>query len=180
MSDIPDDVPSELIAGDTWRWTRDLSDFPAGTWTLTYYFENQDGTFNVAASASGTTHSVTIAAVTTAAYKAGRYRWRARAVGGGITETVEDGWLDVRPDPAAAGKVDVRSWARRTLDNLLTFLEENAATSQASFAIGTRSAARWELDKLTKWQKELEQKVRDEERGARAPNGRNIKVRYVS
>lgn len=178
MSDIPENVPAELIAGDTWRWTRDLSDFPAGTWTLTYYFENKDGVFPVVASASGTTHSVTIAAGTSATYKAGRYRWRARAVGGGITETVEDGWLDVLIDPAAAGKADVRSWSRRTLDALEAFLEGNATTAQQSMTIQGRALSRWPLNDLLAWQDKLRARVKTEEGGVKSASGRNIKVRF--
>lgn len=177
MVTIATSVPTELIAGDTWRWVRDLADYPAGTWTLTYYFENKDGSFSAVATADGSTHSVTVAAATTAAYKSGRYRWRARAVSSGIAETVEAGWLDVRIDPAATGNQDVRSWARRTLEAIEAFLEGNATTAQASLSIAGRSISRWSLPELRQWRTELRQEIRTEEAGANAGLGRNIRVR---
>lgn len=175
---IPEKVPARLIAGDTWAWTSSLSDYEAPTWTATIYFENSAKTFNAAASASGSDHAFSIAAATTEAYKAGRYRWSIRVTDGTTVATAESGWLDVVTNPASDGTHDPRLWARRTLDNLLSFLEENAATSQASFSYQGRSAARWDIDRLLQWQKELEARVRTEEFGAAAAARRTIKLRF--
>lgn len=177
---ILESIPSEFIAGDTWRWTRDFADYPAGTWTVTYYFENSAQTFNVAGVASGTSHDFTIAAAATAAYKPGRYYWSARATDGTIVETIagESGWIEVKVDPAAAGTKDRRSWARRTLEAVEAFLEGNASTAQASMSLGGRSLSRWSLAELQQWRNDLRQEVRTEEAGANAGLGRNIKVRF--
>ena len=35
--------PTEVYAGSTWRWKKDFSDYPAGTWALNYYLEKQKG-----------------------------------------------------------------------------------------------------------------------------------------
>lgn len=178
MPDVPSSIPRELVAGDTWAWTRDLGDYPASTWTATAYFENKDGVFQAAGVADGDTHTFTIAAATTTTVKPGRYGWRLRVTDGTTTTTVENGISEVLVDPAKAGKVDTRSWARRTLEALEEFLETNAATSQATFSIGGRSVARWQISELTKWRKELQQEVKAEDLGANAASGRNIKVRY--
>ena len=175
---IPENTPSELTAGDTWRWTRDLADYPAGTWTLTYYFENRDDRFNAVASADGTTHSVSVAAATTADHKPGRYHWIARVTDGSIVETVESGWSEVLPNPATATKRDPRSWARRTLEAVEAFLEGNATTAQASVSIGGRSISRWSLPELTAFRNQLRQEVRTEEQGEQAGLGRDIRVRF--
>lgn len=175
MTSIPSNIPAELIAGDTWQWTRDLSDYPAGTWTATIYFENRDGVFNVAGSASGTTHSFTIAASTTTSYKPGRYGWRLRVTDGSTATTVESGFSEVLVDPAKAGRVDTRSWARRTLEAVEAFLEGNASTAQASMSVGGRQISRWSLPELTKWREQLRSEVQSEESGSK---GRQIKVRY--
>lgn len=175
---IPENVPSELLAGDTWRWTRDLTDHPAGTWTLTYYFENASEQFSALATADGTTHSVTVAAATTAPRKAGRYKWIARVTDGSIVETIESGWTDVLPDPASSTKHDPRSWARRTLDAVEAFLEGNATTAQQSVSIGGRSISRWSLPELRQWRDQLRQEVRTEEQADKAGLGRDIKVRF--
>lgn len=173
---IPDSVPRELVAGDTWTWTRELGDYPAGTWTATVYFENKDGVFNVSGTASNTTHSFTIDATTSAAIKPGLYGWRLRVTDGSTTTTVENGMLDVLVDPAKAGRVDTRSWARRTLEAIEAFLEGNASTAQQSMSIQGRSLSRWSLPDLTAFRDKLKSEVATE-----GPNkggkGRTIKVR---
>ena len=178
MPDVPSSLPAELVAGDTWQWTRDLADYPAGTWTATVYFESRFGVFSVVGSASGTTHSFTIAAATTTSYTPGRYGWRLRVTDGSTTATVESGFVEVLVDPAKAGRVDTRSWARRTLEAVEAFLEGNASTAQASMTLGGRQISRWSLEDLTKWRKDLQSEVKMEDQGSRAGAGRNLKVRY--
>ena len=173
----PTDVPAELIAGDTWAWTRDLTDYPAGTWTATVYFINRDAAFNVAGSASGTTHSFSIAAATTATYKPGRYVWSLRVTNGSTTTTVDDGAVEVQPNPAGQAR-DTRSWARRTLEAVECFLAGNATTAQASMTIRDRSISRWSLKELQDWRDKLRGEVRAEEQGESAGLGRDIRVRF--
>lgn len=176
---IPESVPKELIAGDTWQWTRDLGDYPAGTWMATVYFENMDGVFNVVGIASGTMYSFTIAAATTTGYKPGRYGWRLRVTDGSTTTTVENGIVEVQIDPAKAGKTDTRSWARRTLEAIEAFLEGNASTAQQSMTIQGRSIARWSLTELTQWRSQLKAEVANEDQAGKAGRGRDIRVRFV-
>lgn len=178
---IETSVPAGLIAGDTWRWTRDLPDYPAGTWTLTYYFECPAGEFSVAATADGTVHSVTIAATDTAGYAPGRYRWFARAVSGAIVETVagEEGWLDVTANPAATGRRDWRSDARKMLDAVTATLLGRASRDQLSMSLNGRSISRIPLIELREWKTQLEAEVRTEEKGDKAGLGRNIRTRFA-
>lgn len=167
-----------MVAGDTWQWTRELADYPAGTWTATAYFENKDGSFEVTATADGVTHDFLIAATATTGYKPGRYGWRLRVTDGSTVTTVESGIVEVLVDPAKAGNSDTRSWARRTLEAVEAFLEGNASTAQQSMSIQGRSLSRWSLAELTQFRDQLRAEVRTEEKGAQAGLGRNIKVRY--
>jgi hypothetical protein len=176
---IPDSIPKQLIAGDTWVWTRSLADYPAGTWTATVYFEAMQGAFSVAASASGTTHSFTIAATTTTAYVPGRYGWRLRVTDGTTLTTVESGMVEVLVDPAKAGKVDTRSWAQRTLEAVESFLEGNASTAQASMSLAGRQISRWSLAELMTFRTQLRAEVGSEVQGPNKGRGRDIRVRYV-
>lgn len=178
---IETSVPAGLIAGDTWDWVRDLPDYPAGTWTLTYRFECEAGEFNVVATADGTAHSVTIAATDTAGYAPGRYHWSARAVSGAISKTVpnEEGWLDVAPNPAATGKRDWRSDARKTLDAVRATLHGHATSGQLSMSLGGRSISRIPLSELRQYEKDLKVEVRTEEKGEQAGLGRNIRTRFA-
>jgi hypothetical protein len=177
---IPENVPSSLTVGDLWQWTRDLDDYPAGTWTLTYYFSNAFGSFSAAGSASGTTHSFSVAAATTATYTPGRYQVRARVVNGLSSFTLEDeeGWLDLERNPALAGATDVRSWARRTLDAIEAALEGKASQDQLSMSVGGRSIARIPPKDLMDWRDRLRSEVRAEEQSETSGKGRVIKARF--
>jgi hypothetical protein len=176
---IEETVPLKLVAGDTWRWTRDLSDYPATIWAVTYYFEKADKKFDAMASADGSSHAVSIAAATSTEYPPGRYRWFARAVAGAIVETIEDeeGWLEVLPNPAATGTRDPRSWARRALDAVEATIEGRASSGQLAFSIKDRNVSSFTLTELMDLRKHLKGEVRSEEQGDKAGAGRQIKAR---
>lgn len=167
-----------LNVGDTWSWTADYSDYPRPTWTATAYFGNSANEFTVSSSASGTTQLFAATAATTAAFKAGRYFVQVRVTDGTNKYIAEEGWVDVNPDPAAAGKTDRRSWARRTLEAVEAFIEGNASTAQQSMSVGGRSLSRWSIAELMQLRSQLRGEVRTEEQGDAAGLGRDIKVRY--
>lgn len=170
-------VPETLIVGDSWSWTATFADYPASTWSLTFYFQNGSKSFSVATSASGDDFAATKIASDTAALEPGRYRWRARVASGADAITVADGWTELDPDPAI-GTSDLRSDARKMLDAVDAFLIGNASTAQASMQLNGRSIARWSLAELVQWRDRLRQEVRIEEQGDTAGMGRNIKVRF--
>lgn len=176
---VPESIPAELIAGDTWRWTRSLGDYPATTWTATVYFENKDETFNAVGSASGSDFSFSIAAATSAGYKPGRYQWRLRVTDGSVTLTIESGWLNVLANPASTGKRDVRSWARRTLEAVEATLERKATADQLSMEIDGRHISRIPLAELKKFREELRSEIRDEDQASKSGRGRNVNARLI-
>lgn len=143
-------VPEKLIAGDTWAFTTTLADYPAGTWTATLYFEKGDATFNAAASASGTDHAWSIDAATTAAYRAGVYRWRLAVANGSIRYTVDNGITEILTDPAAAGTSDTREHARKVLDAIEAYLEDRNNLQAAGFTVGGRSLSRYTIGDILK------------------------------
>ncbi|CAN0482236.1 unnamed protein product, partial [Phaeothamnion confervicola] len=55
LTDVATNEPLSARAGLNWSWDRnDLSaDYPAPTWTLTYYFKYATANFTFAASANG-------------------------------------------------------------------------------------------------------------------------------
>lgn len=177
-AETPAVVPAELIAGDTWAFMRAYGDYEAPTWTATIYLEMSGAAFSQAATADGSSHLFTISAATSAGKKAGRYRWWVRVTDGSTSTTVEDGWLDVRPDPASTGTRDHRTWARRTLDAVEATLEGRATSDQLATTIRDRSISRIPLPELMALRDKLRQEVRTEEKGEAAALGRNIKVRF--
>lgn len=143
-------VPESLIAGDTWTWTRALPQYAGPTWAATVYFENSVRQFSVAGSASGTTHTFTIARVTTADYQPGEYRWRLSVTDGTSRYTIEQGRTVVLPDPAAAGTIDTREHPRKVLAAIEAYLENPANLSAASFSVRDRTLGRYTLTEILK------------------------------
>lgn len=125
MADIPTNEPLSLRAGDTWKWTRTLDDYPAPTWVLKYRFKNATSYFEITAAASGTDHAVTVTAASTAAYAAGTYTWMAWVEGGSSEKyTVDTGTLVIDPDyRASTAAYDGRSHAKKMLDAIEAWLE---------------------------------------------------------
>jgi len=179
---IPTQVPEELVAGDTWQWTRSLADYPAGTWTGVYYFKNAIANFSASATQSGTDFAVTVAAATTASKVAGTYRWLLSVTSGGVRKTVEEGWVTIEPDPAAAGNADFRTPARVMLENIEAYLVDPTNLTAASFALAGRSLSRWSRADLLVERDKLLAEVRAEDANARADAGlgnpRRLYVRF--
>ncbi len=182
--DVPENEPQELIAGDTWKWTRgDLADYPASTWTLTYYFTNASANFSFAATADGDNYAVTVAKATTAAYAAGLYEWEAYVTDGTSRHRVDYGSLQVRPDLEAAGTLDRRSHWAIVLDNVEPVIQNRATKDQLSFSIGNRSLQRMAISDLLELYGRAKAEVAQEEARDRARNGlanrSRIRVRFV-
>lgn len=190
MPDIPSNEPTELRAGDTWKWNRTdkVSDYPSPTWTLTYRFKNQSGGFEIVATADGSGgFSVSVPKATTAAIAAGDYAWQAEVDNGTERYTLERGGnLKVLPDffaGSAATALDARSHARKMLQAIETALEAFAASpTMKSYTIGTRSYTRAEIPDLLKLRQHYKTDVAAEEAAAALENGnglgRKIQVRF--
>lgn len=179
---IPTNEPQELVAGDTWAWTRSLSDYSAATWTLTYYFKNASANFSFAASASGTDHAVSVAKATTAAYAAGTYAWEAYVDDGTSRYRVDHGSLEVLADMSAAGNIDKRSHWRIVLDNVEPVLQNRATQDQLSYSINGRSLQRMPISDLLDLYDRAKGAVAKEDALDRSRNGlgssSKIKVRF--
>lgn len=164
-------VPAELIAGDTWEWTRDLSEYPASAWSSVWYFEKADHNFSVSGVADGDTHTATVTAATSAGYPPGEYRWWLSVTASGVRKTIESGKMDVMRDPAAVGNADHRSTARIVLDIVDTYLRDPTNIAAASYALGGRSLSRWSRTDLIAERKEWEAKVKEEDAKDRRSRG---------
>jgi len=172
---IPTNEPSQLRAGDTWKWRReDLADYPAGTWTLKYRFKNAAGGFEVVATADGIAHAVTVAASTTAAYAAGAYSWVAWVESGAEKYTVDSSEVQVLPDlrsGAATAAQDVRSHPQRVLAAIEAVLEGRASRDQEEYRIGDRMLKRTPVADLLRLRDRYRAEVASEAAGRRLVAG---------
>jgi len=143
---IPTTEPAELRIGDTWQWRReDLSDYPPGTWSLSYHFRNASAYFDVAASADGAAFAVSVAKTTTATRVAGWYDWVAEVTDGTQRFDVGHGRAELLANYALAAALDGRSFARKMVDYIEAALLSRASTDQLDLvnaALADRSLSR--------------------------------------
>ena len=145
MVEVSRNEPVQLVAGDTWKWTRELVDYPASDgWTLHYYFRGpNDAAFDFAATPAGDDHAVTVAATDTQTYTAGGYDWQAFASKGGERYKVDQGRLTVEANFAAPGAgFDPRPHPRRVLAAIEAVIEGRATKDQENYSIAGRSLSR--------------------------------------
>jgi hypothetical protein len=172
-ADIPTSEPSALRAGDTWKWTKTLADYPASAWTLTYRFKNAAGGFEIVAAASGDDYAVTVAAATTAGYSAGVYSWQAQVSAGAEKYTVDTGTLAVDPNlftGTASAAYDARSHARKTLAAIEAWLESRNA-GVAEYEIAGRRMKYIPLPDLLKLRQHYKAEVAAEDAAEAIRNG---------
>jgi hypothetical protein len=176
---VAEQVPEKLIAGDSWAWERELPDYPAPAWTLTYHFSNAAANFDITATASGTAHAAARTPAESGELTSGRYRWHARVTNGTDSFTVEDGWLEVLPDPSS-GAADWRSHARKMLDAIEATLEDSATKTQldlVSYSIGGEVSLTRDRELLLKLRAQYTLELADEDGVDRISN-RHIYVRF--
>jgi hypothetical protein len=177
MADIPTNEPTSLRAGDTWKWTRSLSDYPAPTWTLKYRFKHPTASgFEITASASGNDHAVTVAASTSTAYTAGTYSWIAWVESGAEKFTVDTGSMEVQADyraVSAAAVLDDRSHARKMLAAIEAWLESRDP-GVAEYEIAGRRMKYWDATDLIKWRQKYKNEVAAETNAELLAKGEGI------
>lgn len=182
MTTIATNEPLEARAGLTWAWQRqDLSsDYPAPTWTLTYYFKNAAANFSFAASASGVYFAVARTAAQTSALTAGRYDWVAIVSDGTNKYQVDNGSLNVLADYTAVTNIDSRSHARKVLEAIRAVIENRATLDQEEYAINNRSLKRTPMADLIMLADKYDAMVKGEEAAERINNGLRPKNRLLA
>ena len=167
MADIPSTIPNEVRAGDTLRWTREFTDYPASDgWALAYTLVSSTAVATINASADGDGFDVTVTAAISAAFVPGRY-----TITEFVTKALERVTLNIKPlrvlanlAGASAG-TDVRSHARKMLEAIETWLETKSPTA-ASFEIAGRKLQNYPLADLLKLRDRYRAEANAEDRAA--------------
>lgn len=177
----PTTEPTELRAGDTWQWRReDLSDYPASTWTLKYYFRNASAYFDVTATADGDLFAVSVAKATTATRTVGSYDWIAVVESSTERYQIDQGRLEVLPNLATAAAYDARSFARKMLDYIEAELVSRGSSGQLDLVNATleqRSIGRDRAGLIT-LRNQMLVEVRREEAATKGVESRRVLVRF--
>jgi hypothetical protein len=164
--------PTSLRAGDTWAWSRQLADYPATAWTLTYYFRNATAYFDIVATANGSDYAISVAKASTGK-TAGWYDWTAFVESATERHQVDAGRCQILPNVSAAAVSDGRTFARRMLDAIEAALESRATGDQLdliSAGTGDRNIGR-DKDRLMQIRTQFRLEVRAEEDKERRANG---------
>ncbi len=131
-------MPPRFAAGTTVEYTRKNSDFPASQgWSLTVYLAGP-GTASSAASASGDTFTVMLAASATEGLAAGTYQWTERYEKAGKRYDVS-GTVVVTPNLALAAPGDLQSYAEKVVEALEAGLVGKLTKDQEQLEILGRS-----------------------------------------
>lgn len=176
MADIPSSIPQQLRAGDTVRWRRELSDYPADDgWILKYKLVGPTTAYSVTAEADGSAYAITIPATDSAAYVAGSYRAQEYVEKGGERYTLSAVNLQVLPDLTTASS-GYRTHARKMLDAIEAWLERKAPTA-AAVEIAGRKLQNYPLADLLALRDKYRAEIRAEQSGGSAVGGRAL-VRF--
>lgn len=176
--------PTRFAAGETVKFKRSFSDFPATTWTLTYYIRGDDS-LDVVAAASGNEFLVTFSATDTALLRAGTYTWEARVSYSGEVAVVDRGTftVDANIETASAGE-DLRSLARRVLSRIENVLLNRATRDDISYTLpgAGMSLGRMGADELLRWYNYWKARVDEEEIEEAAasgkPAGNQVRIKF--
>lgn len=179
-AEIPSSIPSEIRAGDTVRWRRELSAYPASEgWQLHYAFVGTASVQSAVAAADGDAHLVTLAANVTAGWPAGTYRVQEYVTKG--TERYSLSAVNVRVLPdltTVTTGADLRTHARKVLDAIEGWLESKAPAAQ-SIEIAGRKISNYPIADLLALRDRYRAEVAREEAAASgAGRGSRLLVRF--
>ncbi len=165
--------PATIQQGDTVKVSSSL-DFRADVWTLTYYFVGPSTEANIEAEASGQDFLLTLDTSFTAALGVETLAWAAKVLKDDEVYTVESGTVQVLPDLATSGPLDLRTHAQKTLDSIRAVIENRATTDEQEYKIGTRQLVHMTVSELMQFLAIYEKKVALENRTGQ----KNILVRF--
>lgn len=165
--------PTNLHAGDSVAWSRDVPAYPAADgWALQYVFSGPDRHSVDAISAAP--YRVELSASDTASWAPGLYRWVALVIKGDARLTVASGRLQVDPNLVTAEPGDVRSHAQRMLDLIEAALEKRIPKDQQSYEIDGLRLDRIPIERLNALRLQYRREAQ-RERNRRWPYGRPVK-----
>lgn len=178
MTDISADIPAELRAGDTVKWQRSFSDYPASaSWVLSYTIAGSGGVFTFNGTASGDDFAIAIASATSEGWPAGSYRITEYVTKAGERFTLNTRPLKILANLVGASASDQRSHARKMLDAIEAWLESKAPTA-ASVEIAGRKISNYPLADLMALRSKYQFEVNQESQPVSGKRGTKLLVRF--
>jgi hypothetical protein len=182
---IPGVEPTVLVAGDTWQWDRDESDYlPADGWSLTYAFTNADQRFSLTSAPVGNAHRITVAITDSDDKIPGIYDWACFAKKTGERQQIGSGRIQIKPNLEGVRPFDTRSDARKILDGLMAlhvqYAEGRGLVQEYTIAGRTmrfRDAAGL-IQQLDYWKRQVAAEETSARLAAGMDSGRHIGIRF--
>lgn len=171
----PTYVPTELRAGDTWKWTRSLKDYPASAWDLKYEIrgEGAGAKLSITADESGDDFSVTVTAADSKKFGPGMATIQEYVTGGTSEQyTIQVYTVSVLPfiGNLESPYYDAKTTARQALDNLNQAIIAWSKNPTQQITIAGRTKI-WSGEELVKMKRVFEQEVRNEEKAEKIRRG---------
>ena len=144
--------PDQIISGDSIAWRKSLTDYPASAgWALSYALRGP-AQVDIATTADGDGHLVSVGSAATSTWTAGFYTWTLFASLGADRYTVAQGSIEILADPATvAVGTDQRPHCKRVLDAIEALLEGKATRDQREYEIDGIRISRMEIADLLRW-----------------------------
>lgn len=187
---LPDRMiePTRFVTAEKVQWYKQLDDYPATGWTLTYSFRGPGTGFDVTCTADGTAHVATIAASATTSILSGvtgtqaRYSWQARVIQIGASTTtyvIGEGFVTiVKAMPAGTAAFENRSTAKQIIDGIdaaiLAFTSSDAQEYTIETPAGKRTVKRSDKDSLMAMRKHYAAIYAQEQARERARKGGSL------
>lgn len=200
MADIPETEPTEIIAGDTLRWNKTLTDYPADDgWVLKYSLRGP-GVINIISGVAGSIHTLSVSAEDTADYIPGKYVWVAKVyksqdvlfqrsafqsdayqASAMSVYTVGSGAVTITQNlEAVTGQIDLRSDAQIAYDNAMAIWK--AVKLHGSYSIAGRTYTSRHMTEIIqlveKCKRDLMAERMQEQYEKTGINPRHIKTRF--
>ena len=171
---IPIIEPGIITAGDTITWLRSLPGYPAtGGWALHYALRGL-AAIDIAASADGDNHLVSVIPATSAEYTDGIYTVQGYVTNGTDRITVFSDTITIKPDlVSAVAGYDGRSHVKRVLDSIEAVIEGRASKGDQQLTIDGTTLIKMTATELLQLRTRYKTEYRKEQRSARVAQGKN-------
>lgn len=180
-------LPASFTVGDTLTATVTSKEYPASKgWALQFTITNGESTKTAAATADGDNYAINVPAATTATWSAGAYTFTLAVTNAsGERHTIANGPIKLTPNLASGAPFDARSHARKILDAIEAYLENQATNGQMEILetqFDMRRMKREGKAEFIKLRNLYRAEVLAEEQAARAAQGlstgKTLRVRF--
>lgn len=143
-------IPKQIRAGDTLRFTDEHSNYPAPEWKAHYIMLRDGVKYELESVADGSAHSFDFPYTTTQQWNAGRYKYQCFVSNSGDRFTVGSGETEILADFKTTSK-DQRSHVERVLESIEAVIEGRATHDQQEVAFNGRKLVHMPIADLLKW-----------------------------